>query len=248
MNEKTNVLLTGATSGIGLAIGKLLASHGYQVYGLGRQTQKVGTLPESFFLFSCDITDDAALAECLSSIRRQMPDGCPDIVIHCAGVGYYGLHETLSRRQLRELVATNLEAPMVLTSLLLPTMKKRRSGHFIFLSSVTAESSNPHGCAYGATKAALSSFAKSLFEEVRKTNIKVTTLQPDMTMTDLYRNADFTAEETACLFPEDVADAVWSVLHQPAHCNISMMTLKPQLHRIRKKQIAKYLSEDSHYE
>lgn len=234
MNQKTNVLLTGATSGIGLAIGTLLAEHGYQVYGLGRQTQKVGALPESFSLFSCDITDDAALIACLSSIK-QLSGGCPDIVIHCAGVGYYGLHETLSRSQLRELVATNLEAPMLLTSLLLPAMKQRRSGHFIFLSSVTAESSNPHGCAYGATKAALSSFARSLFDEVRKTNLKVTTIQPDMTMTDLYRNADFTAEETACLFPEDVAAAVWSVLHQPEHCNISTITLKPQLHRIRRK-------------
>lgn len=248
MNQKTNVLLTGATSGIGLAIGKLLAGHGYQVYGLGRQPQKVEALPESFSLFSCDITEDAALTDCLSSIRRQLPGGCPDIVIHCAGVGYYGLHETLSRKQLRELVATNLEAPMFLTSLLLPAMKKRRSGHFIFLSSVTAEGINPHGCAYGATKAALSSFAKSLFEEVRKTDIKVTTLQPDMTMTDLYRNADFTAEETACLFPEDVADAVWSVLHQPAHCNISTMTLKPQLHRIKKKQLSKNVLEDLHHE
>lgn len=230
-----SVLLTGATSGIGLAIGKQLANEGYQIFGLGRNIEKISDLPANFKLFACDITDDKAVSDLLNKIKQMLSGKQPDIVIHCAGVGYYGPHETLTNEQIKELVRTNLEAPMILTSLLLPSMKQRGSGHFVFLSSVTAEKVNTYGCAYGATKAALSSFATSLFDEVRKTGIKVTIIQPDMTMTDLYRNADFTADETACIFPEDIAQTVSFALTLPEHCNLTELTIQPQKHRIIRK-------------
>ena len=124
---------------------------------------------------------------------------------------------------------------MLLTSHVLPYMKQRGSGQFIFISSVTSRKTNTYGCAYGATKAALLSFANSLFEEVRKHGIKVTTLLPDMTKTELYRNADFTADEEACLFSEDIADLILSFVSAKEHLNVTELTIQPQRHRIRKK-------------
>ncbi|MGN0506065.1 MAG: SDR family oxidoreductase [Lachnospiraceae bacterium] len=233
---KKSILLTGATSGIGLAVGRRLALEGCLVFGLGRTTEKVTECPEKLRLLSCDVTDTNALRAALRQIRGQL-GGYPDVVIHCAGVGYYGLQETLSEQQIKELVRTNLEAPILLTTLLLPSFKQRGYGHVIFLSSVTAEKTNPHGATYGATKAALTSFAASLFEEVRKNGIKVTTIQPDMTKSDLYRNADFTADEDACLFPEDIAEAVSFLLSQPEHLVTTKLTVQPQKHRIKKKEL-----------
>lgn len=230
-----NVLLTGATSGIGFAIGQKLAKEGYTVFGIGRTIEKVAALPDNFTLFSCDITDTAALLAVIKEIREKLNGAYPDIVIHSAGVGYYGLAENLTDTQVKELIRTNLEAPLLLTTHLLQPFKQRGHGHFVFISSITAEKTNPHGAVYGATKAALSSFAGSLFEEVRKNGIKVTTIQPDMTQSDLYRNADFTADETACLFPEDIADAVEFLLSQPEHLVTAKLTIQPQLHRIKKK-------------
>ena len=232
---KKSVLLTGATSGIGLAIGRRLASEGYLVFGLGRNTEKVGELPEHFRLTKCDITDTEALLATVKQIHEQL-HGYPDIVIHCAGVAYYGLQENLSDSQVKELFRTNLEAPVLLTTHLLQPWKQRGYGHFVFLSSVTAEKTNPHGAAYGAAKAALTSFAGSLFEEVRKNGIKVTVLQPDMTQSDLYRNADFTADETACLFPEDIAETISFLLAAPEHLVTTKLTMQPQRHRIKKKE------------
>lgn len=234
MTEKRkSVLLTGATSGIGLAIGQRLAKEGYLVFGLGRDTDKVTKQTEGFSLYSCDITDTAALLAALKQFHGQFR-AYPDIVIHSAGVAYYGLQETLSDAELKAMFRTNLEAPVLLTTHLLQPMKQRGYGHFIFLSSVTAERINPHGAAYGATKAALTSFAGSLFEEVRKNGIKVTTIQPDMTQSSLYRNADFTTDESACLFPEDIAEAVSFLLSQPEHLVTSKLTIQPQRHRIQK--------------
>jgi len=229
------VLLTGATSGIGLATGLRLAKEGYEVYGIGRTIKQNMDYPENFHLFSCDITDTEALNKTLQAVKAQMKEPAPDILIHSAGVGLYGLQETLEPQDIQALIRTNLEAPVLITTEFLSFMKQRKSGHIIFLSSVTAKKSNTYGCAYGATKAGILSFANSLFDEARKNNIKVTTLLPDMTLTGLYRNADFTADETACLFPEDIADTVSYVLSCGNHINVTELTIQPQKHRIQKK-------------
>ena len=229
------VLITGASSGIGLATALKLCSENYEVYGIGRTFDETIQYPEYFHRYSCDITEEKALTHTVAVIREQLGAPAPDILIHSAGVGYYGLQETLSAESLRKLTRTNLEAPMILTSCFLPFMKQRKSGHIMFISSVTAKKSNTYGCAYGATKAGLLSFANSLFDEVRKNNIKVTTLLPDMTMTNLYRNADFTADPDACLFSEDIADTVFYILSCGEHFNVTELTIQPQKHRIQKK-------------
>ena len=125
---------------------------------------------------------------------------------------------------------------MILTNLLLRDLKKNK-GYIINISSVTASSSNPHGCAYGATKAGLSSFSRSLFDEARKYGVKVVTISPDMTKTNLYRNASFREgrEAESYLLPEEVAGAVEYVLSQREGIVVSDITLKPQIHRIRRK-------------
>lgn len=229
------VLLTGASSGIGLATALRLSGEGYEVFGIGRTFDESLSYPENFHRFSCDITDTKALAKTLQDISNRMPQPSPDILIHSAGIGLYGLQETLKPSDLQQLIRTNLEAPILITTEFLSFMKQRKSGHIIFLSSVTAKKNNTYGCAYGATKAGLLSFANSLFEEARKNNIKVTTLLPDMTQTNLYRNADFTADEAACLFPEDIADTISYVLSCGDHVNVTELTIQPQKHRIQKK-------------
>ena len=135
------------------------------------------------------------------------------------------------------MVRVNLEVPMILTQLLLRSFKQKK-GCIVNISSVTASSSNPHGCAYGATKAGLSSFSGSLFEEARKYGVRVITISPDMTATDLYRNADFKTDEDrdAYLDPQDVAGAVLYAVKQPDHVNVSELTLRPQKHRIARKR------------
>ena len=229
------VLLTGASSGIGLTTGLKLSTEGYTVYGIGRSFDETVNYPKNFHRFPCDITDTRALTQTLQEIRSHMSEPAPDILIHSAGVGLYGLQETLAPTNLQAMIRTNLEAPILLTTEFLGFMKQRKSGHIIFLSSVTAKKSNTYGCAYGATKAGLLSFANSLFDEARKNGIKVTTLLPDMTKTNLYRNADFTADETACLFPEDIADTISYILSCGDHINVTELTIQPQKHRIQKK-------------
>lgn len=233
LNKKT-AIVTGASSGIGFAVSKTLSALGYELYGFGRNFKNTDwNTMDNAHPIVCDILDTDRLCAELKQITAQNQI---HVLVNNAGVGYYGLHEELNPDKIKKLVRTNLEAPMILTQQLLRPLKKT-AGYIINISSVTAEQSNPHGCAYGATKAGLASFSHSLFDEARKYGVKVVTIFPDMTQTNLYRNADFREgdETESYLLPDDVAKAVEWILSQREGVIVTDITLKPQIHRIKRK-------------
>lgn len=235
-------VVTGTSSGIGREIARNLANTGWYVYGIGRNftneedesSYDVGTTSGHIENITCDITDINKLVEIIKSIRQNHDI---KLLVNNAGVGYYGLHEELNPKEISRMVRTNLEAPMVITNLLLRDLKEN-DGIIINISSVTAEKSNPHGCAYGATKAGLTNFSHSLFDEVRKYGVRVVNIEPDMTRTNLYRAADFTASDNdlESLNPKEVADAVMMIINARKGMAVTDITLKPQKHKIVRKR------------
>lgn len=231
-------IVTGASSGIGLAISQVLCELHYEVYGFGRDFEREETARfvqcnHTFHPVIGDLLDTQKVCDKVKEITRKAQ---VEVLVNAAGVGYYGLHEQLSVKQIQTLVRTNLELPLILTNRLLRVLKEH-NGYIINISSITAKQSSPHGCAYGATKAGLTSFGESLFDEVRKYGVKVTTIHPDMTQTNLYRDADFTCseEEGSFLESSQVAEAVRYVLEQREGSVVPDITLRPQLHRIARK-------------
>lgn len=194
--------------------------------------------PAAFHPIVCDLLDTKKLQSVVASLQKEWKQEkrTLTLLVNNAGTAYYGLHEELRPDGISEMVRVNLEVPMLLTQQLLRTLKQNH-GTIINISSVTAIGSNPHGVAYGATKAGLLSFSRSLFDEARKYGVRVTAILPDMTDTELYRHADFTADPAmdAHLEAEDVADAVEYALTTRAGTCVPEITLRPQLHRIKKK-------------
>ena len=137
---------------------------------------------------------------------------------------------------IHEMVTVNLEVPMLLTSIFLRNFKKNK-GQIINISSVTAKEINPHGAAYGATKAGLTSFGSSIFAEARKYGVRVTNIHPEMTDTDLYRNADFEADtEFGCSLTSSlIAETILNVLKSPEGFSVNDITINPQYHRLKRK-------------
>lgn len=234
--KKKVALVTGASSGIGRAISARLLALGYEVYGIGRQFPE--ELPAAFHPVICDLLDTKKLPSVVASLQKEWKQEKRTLalLVNNAGTAYYGLHEELRPESISEMVRVNLEVPMLLTQQLLRTLKQNH-GAIINISSVTAIGSNPHGVAYGATKAGLLSFSRSLFDEARKYGVRVTAILPDMTDTQLYRHADFTADPAmdAHLEPADVADAVEYALTVREGTCVPEIILRPQLHRIMKK-------------
>ena len=248
MNDTVNTdkyaIVTGASSGIGYAIAKRLCQEKYTVYGIGRSFDPAdipGFHKVVFDMLQTELFIDK-IDEIIDREERSL-----EILVNAAGVGYYGFHQDLSARQIQTMVRTNLEIPMILAGKLLPILRKN-NGAIVNISSVTAFGHNPHGCAYGATKAGLSSFSSSIFDENRKHGLRVITVHPDMTKTSLYRNADFDVEDQdGCyLLPEDVADPIITAL-QTDHIGEMTITLRPQFHRIHKKDKSIKESSDEIY-
>lgn len=194
--------------------------------------------PAAFHPIVCDLLDTKKLQSVVAALQKEWKQEKRtfSLLVNNAGTAYYGLHEELRPEGISEMVRVNLEVPMLLTQQLLRTLKQNH-GTIINISSVTAIGSNPHGVAYGATKAGLLSFSRSLFDEARKYGVRVTAILPDMTDTELYRHADFTADPAmdAHLEPTDVADAVEYALTTRAGTCVPEIILRPQLHRIKKK-------------
>lgn len=232
-------IVTGASSGIGLAVSQKLCEMGYEVFGIGRD---FGLLPRGAAAESpegtmhavvCDLLDTEKLLGIVQKIQKERR---VRILVNNAGTAYYGLHEELNPQKIRQMVRTNLEAPMILTQQLLRALKQNQ-GYVVNIASVTANHENPRGCAYGATKAGLASFSRSLFEEARKYGVKVAAIYPDMTRTNLYRNADFCEgeDERSYLNPQEVADAVEYIVSARDGLAVTELALRPQIRRIQKK-------------
>lgn len=226
-------LVTGASSGIGQTIAQRLLEHGYEVYGIGRDFSACTlTGHAQFHTVVLDLLDTPALLAFLETL----PKDNLSVLVNSAGCAWYGPHETLSVEAIQTMTRVNLETPILLCGKLLRTLKQNH-GTIINIASVTALETSTHGAAYGALKAGLVHFSRTLFEEHRKSGLKVSVILPDMTDTALYRNADFGPDltEGAYLSPEDTANAVMAVLNAREGTVLSEIVLRPQYRRIHRK-------------
>lgn len=225
-------IVSGASSGIGKAISLRLLKLGYEVYGIGRSFPHP-IEHEQFHPVVFDLLDTGKLM----AFAKEMKKEEVKVLVNNAGCAWYGMHETLSVREIQEMVRVNLEVPMILSGELIRTIR-RTGGTIINIASVTAMHESTHGAVYGATKAGLVHFSRTLFAENRKSGVNVAVILPDMTDTALYRHADFMADERSgySLSVEDAADAVEYILHAGRGCCVNEVILRPQYHSIVRKK------------
>lgn len=219
---KEKALVTGASHGIGQAIAHTLTELGYEVTGIGRHFETA----EPFETAVLDLMDQKKTDAFLNSYDSSDLK----VLVNCAGSAYYGMHEEISPVKIHEMVQVDLEVPMVLCGKYLRVLRKNK-GIIINVASVTAVDGAPHAAAYGAVKAGLLSFDRSLLKENRKFGMKVVTLLPDLTETQLYRHADFQPKDGCYLRPEEVAEAVKFILKDENRI-VEEMVLRPQYNGI----------------
>ncbi len=229
-------VVTGASSGIGLAITRKLIESGYKVHGIGRDFSKAPITDEYFIKWICDITDMRGLKRTSRDILLEEPEGI-DVLINNAGIAYFAPHEELSWPEIEQMTDTNLKAPLLLCNIFLRSLKKK-NGFIINMSSVSGEIQSRWGGTYAATKAALQHFSKNLFNDVRKSGVKVVTIVPDLTDTPFYDHLNFSpgTDDDTHLNPDSVAEAVLNILQQKEGVVITQLTIRPQKHQIEKNK------------
>ena len=196
-------LVTGSSSGIGKAIYENLKENGFKVYGLSRKDSEI----------TCDLQDSVTLER---KVKELLKKSDIDLLVNCAGVGVFEPLEEISAKKIEELIAVNLKAPILLCNLCLRSLK-RRKGHIINISSIEATKHSKFSALYTATKSGLRDFSLSLFEEVRKSGVRVTSINPDITKTAFFDNLKFepSDEKESYIDPKEIAEEVLKIIHSP---------------------------------
>ncbi len=207
-----NALITGQSSGIGKAISEKLSKNGYDILPFNPRLENL-----------TDVEKEA------KNIKEDI-----HVLVHSAGFGIFEPLESMNAKEISKLLHINLIAPITLTSLLLRNLKKTK-GHIITISSIEALKHSKFSSVYTASKAGLRAFSLSLFEELRKSGVRVTNINPDITKTNFFDKLHFkpSQKEDTFLNPNDIADMVYEILR--FNGNVSDITLRPQRFEIHKK-------------
>ena len=209
-------IVTGYSSGIGKAITTTLKDHNYEVIKLNSRLEDIKSLE--------------------IEIKSILKSNDINLLINCAGVGIFQPHEEISISKIKELIDVNLTAPIVLTKLLLRSLKKTQ-GSIINISSIEATQHSKFSALYTATKSGLRDFGLCLFEEIRKSGVKITTINPDITKTSFFDNLQFepSSKDNTYLLPETIANMVIEILN--INGVVTDITVRPQQFEIKKKRV-----------
>jgi NAD(P)-dependent dehydrogenase (short-subunit alcohol dehydrogenase family) len=182
------ILITGATSGIGLVIARHLHESGFNVIGTSRTPETSGAaLP--FRIVELDITSGTSIRQCISTVIAESKT--IDVLINNAGIGVCGSIEETSIEQAYKQVETNFWGAVKMTRAILPELRRQRSGKIITIGSLAGIVGVPFQGYYSASKHALEGFYKSLRIEVRPFNIKVSMVEPGFFKTNLHHTFEY---------------------------------------------------------
>ncbi len=178
-----NVVLTGASSGIGLEAARMFAEQGANVALAARSIDKLGDLEKTLSKYDVKVltvqTDVSKVTDCRRLIKEGADTlGSIDILVNNAGVSSRGKVEDVELKDLEQMIEVNLKAPVRLTKLALPHILKSGSGRIINVASILGIIPLPTEAVYSATKFGLRGFSYSLAEELEGTGVKVSLICP----------------------------------------------------------------------
>jgi short-subunit dehydrogenase len=203
--ERSNralALVTGASSGIGIALAHELARHGHDLVLTARRVAPMEALAAELHdlgatatVIAADLAKPgaaAALAHDVASRGLQI-----DVLVNNAGLGALGRFDRMELGRISEMLQVNIVALTELTRLLLPPMVARGHGRIMLVSSVAAFQPGPRMAVYFASKAYVSSLGEALAYELRRTGVSVTVLCPGATATEFFTVAGANQSTTA---------------------------------------------------
>ena len=229
-----NIVVTGATKGIGRAITAKFAKHGHDLAVCARTAEDVNHLKGELLKMNpktnviaetCDMSEKVQVQAFASKINRECNQ--VDVLVNNAGLFLPGQIHTEEDGQLEKLMRINLHSVYHLTRALLPGMMKRKTGHIFNLCSVASFMAYEQGGSYSIAKHALLGFSKSLREEMKPHGIRVTSIMPGAVKTPSWDGVDLPDERF--MKPQDIADTIYGIWELSDRTVVEEIVLRPQL-------------------
>ncbi|MDR6550394.1 MULTISPECIES: 3-ketoacyl-ACP reductase [Paenibacillus] len=207
-------LITGAGRGIGRATAIAFAQEGIHVGLVGRSLENLQKVAEELkpygvkvVISTADVADLASITAAVESIRGEL--GAIDILVNNAGISKFGGFMELTPEEWTNIIDVNVKGVYYTTRAVLPEMMERNAGDIVNIASTAGQRGAPLTSAYTASKAAVIGLSESLMLEVRKKNIRVSTLTPSTVATDMALELKLTdGNPEKVMQPEDLADLI----------------------------------------
>jgi short-subunit dehydrogenase len=203
------ILITGASTGIGLETAIQLAEQGHKVYATMRNLAKSTLLKESaekrkvnLSILQLDVLDDQSIANCISEIIKN--NGRIDVLINNAGAGFIRTMEQASMDEIKHVMEVNFYGPIRCSKAVLPIMRKQKSGHIINISSVGGLVGQPVNEIYCAAKFALEGLTESLATYLEPYfGIHISLIEPGGVITEFGNNLSNYFNSTGGILNDD---------------------------------------------
>lgn len=215
-----NVIVTGASRGVGLAISKRLARSGFRILGIARQMSeqfaeaRANASPGAMELTPFDLADVSGIAALVAALRSK--HGTVYGLVNNAALGTDGLLAMMPDSRIEELLRVNVQAPIVLTKYVAHHMMADGEGRIVNIGSIIGHTGYSGLSVYGATKSAMTGFTRSLAREVGRVGVTVNAVAPGFMATEMTAALDGDEREQIArraalkrlATPDDVAGAV----------------------------------------
>ncbi len=227
-----NVVITGASKGIGKAIAEKFVEEGCNVFICSRtEAQLIETVRElsainnivKIFYSVVDMSVKAEVIDFAKDVLKEFRK--IDILVNNAGIYIGGDIAFEEDGLLEKMIETNLYSAYYLTRSLLPDMIKNKSGHIFNICSVASHYAYPNGGSYSISKFALLGFSKNLREELKPYGIKVTSVSPGATMSDSWSGSG--VSEDRIMKASDIAETIWAVSQLSPQAVVEDIVLRP---------------------
>jgi NAD(P)-dependent dehydrogenase (short-subunit alcohol dehydrogenase family) len=218
-----SALVTGGSRGIGLAIAQMLAEEGFALTLAARNAERVSAAAEELgaFAVAADVSKDE---ECERVVADHVSKhGGLDMLVNSAGIGIGGEVETLTTKHIDLQLDVNVRGLVLVTRAAIPHLKKTR-GLVVNLASIAGTLPTPGLSIYGASKAAVISFTRSLNEELDADGVRATALCPAFVDTDMAAWSGIPGEEM--IQPEDCAEVVRLLLRLTPRARVPQVVIE----------------------
>jgi NAD(P)-dependent dehydrogenase (short-subunit alcohol dehydrogenase family) len=200
MAEQGVALVTGISSGIGLATATRLLSVGFRTFGTVGETSRVSHLPQGLELVRLDVREQESVEAGIEQVLDEA--GRIDALVNNAGIALFGSLEETSIDEARELFESNFFGVLRTTNAVLPVMRRQNHGRIVNIGSVLGFLPAPYLGIYAASKHALEGYSESLDHEVRRFGIRVSVVEPGFTRTNLNQNTQLVSRPFAAYSAE----------------------------------------------